>query len=387
MLALAAGASGLMADPVESALDSAFGKLEETVPGKFSLNYRIRYEYTEAGSAETDGISQRVRYGYTTPNFSGFTGMIEGETLLSVEDGFNGLDTAGTGTEVNQLWAQYANKDYGKVKLGRQIYTLDDHRFIGHVGWRQNIQTFDALTAEYSGIDKLSVKGFYIDQVNRINDTNVDMETYGANVSYAFSKGFKLAGFLYSINDSDLAAFDSDTFGLRATGAFAFTGLDFKYAASLAEQDYQGGDAGYLAGDLSTVIPNTAVTLGGGFEILDEGFRTPLATVHKFNGFADKFATPSLNGGLTSGLEDYYVYAGYKIPVGNGIATKAVYHWFSPENGGGEGGDEIDLVASYKINKYFSVLGKYGDYNADESAGAYFAGDKRIFTFELNFVY
>jgi len=65
------------------------------------------------------------------------------------------------------------------------------------------------------------------------------------------------------------------------------------------------------------------VTLGFGYEVLEQGFRTPVATVHKFQGFADVFALQSITGG-GNGVEDLYFYAGYKIPVGNGIATKVI---------------------------------------------------------------
>jgi len=140
-----------------------------------------------------------------------------------------------------------------------------------------------------------------------------------------------------------------------------------------------------MAGDLSTKIGE--VTIGGGFEIMDAGFRTPLATVHKFNGFADALLPLT---GFANGLEDFYVYAGYKIPVGNGIAVKAIYHWFDAESGaasGEDGGDEIDLVASYKINKYLSLLAKYGSYDSDGGVGGAGAVDKDMFTFEMNFTY
>ena len=142
-----------MADSVESALDSAFAKVEETVLGKFSINARLRYESFDLDNGnpalDRDGTSIRVRYGYTTPDFSGFTAMVEGETLSRVggdHDDIHPLDDAGDGTDLNQLWVQYKDAEYGSVKVGRQIYALDDHRFIGHVGWRQNIQTFDAAT-------------------------------------------------------------------------------------------------------------------------------------------------------------------------------------------------------------------------------------------------
>ncbi len=94
--------------------------------------------------------------------------------------------------------------------------------------------------------------------------------------------------------------------------------------------------------------------------------------------------------GFTNGLEDIYVYAGYEIPVGNGISTKVIYHWFDSESSGlsGEdGGEELDLVASYKINKYLTLLGKYGDYDTEGGVGNADALDKKMFTFEVNFIY
>ncbi|MEO0511194.1 MAG: alginate export family protein [Verrucomicrobiota bacterium] len=377
-MALAAAAYSLPADPVETALDEIFGQVEESVPGKFGINYRIRYEETN----DVGGVSQRIRYAYTTPGFSGFSASIEGETLDSIDDGFNGLDQAGEGTDLNQLWGQYKNADFGSLKVGRQIYVLDDQRFIGHVGWRQNIQTFDAATVSYTGVENLQANAFYLGQVNRVNDTHIDLDSFGFNVSYTFDSAFKLTAFYYDIDDSDLALWDTETIGARATGSFSVEDFKFKYAFSIADQDATlGEDGSYYAGDLSSSF--SGVTLGGGFEILEQGFRTPLATVHKFSGFADAFAGQSITGN-GAGLEDIYVYAGYKLPVGNGVNLKAIYHWFEPETGGGDFGQEIDLVAAYKINKYMSLLAKYADYDADTGSAVV---DREVFTFELNFIY
>ena len=140
---LAAGTTGAIADTVESSLDTSFQQLEEAVPGKFSLNTRLRYESfdldTPTGNlpdgtpADRDGTSLRVRYGYTTPDFSGFTAMVEGETLTRIggeHDDIHPLEDAGDGTDLNQLWVPDQNAEYGRIKVGRQIYNLDDQRFI-----------------------------------------------------------------------------------------------------------------------------------------------------------------------------------------------------------------------------------------------------------------
>lgn len=403
---LVAAGLPLSAESVESSLDSTFAQLEEAVPGKFSINTRVRYEIFDLASTppnDRDGTSLRVRYGYKTPDFGGFTAMVEGDTLTRIGGNSNDihpLDDAGDGTDLSQAWVQFQDADYGSVKVGRQIYALDDHRFIGHVGWRQNIQNFDAATANFTGIDKLSVKSFFFDAQNSVTEANIKHDTYGFNVSYAFDKSFKLTGFFYEIDSEDVINQSNKTFGLRANGTIMIDEIPFVYAGSFAEQEDSGSsalayDASYIAGDLSTKVKG--FTFGGGFEIMEAGFRTPLSTVHKFNGFAD--ALLPLNG-FTNGLEDFYVYAGYTLPIGNGITTKVIYHWFDTESDNTpalDGGTEIDLVASYKFNKYFSVLAKYGDYDSDGGVGVGGLGgavgglagalDKKMFTFELNFIY
>ncbi len=318
--------------------------------------------------------------------------MVEGETVTRLGGDpadIHFLDNLGDGTDLNQLWVRYADADYGQVKVGRQIYALDDHRFIGHVGWRQNIQTFDAATVEFSGVEKLSLKGFYLAEQHAVNGSHNELDALGANASYAFGEGFQLTGFAYDIEGDEAgnAAISNRTLGMRATGSFKVAEIGFSYAASLAAQEDSGPspldyEADYMAADLAGTFGDN--TLGAGFEIFEPMFRTPLSTVHKFNGFADVFLPLT---GFAQGLEDYYVYAGYTIPLGNGIQAKAIYHWFEPESGAGDYGEEFDLVASYRINDYLNLVGKYGDYDSDGGAGGVGGTDKTMFTLELNFVY
>ena len=49
--------------------------------------------------------------------------------------------------ELNRAQFQYKTKAL-TVTGGRQRINIDDQRFVGSVGWRQNEQTFDALTGE-----------------------------------------------------------------------------------------------------------------------------------------------------------------------------------------------------------------------------------------------
>ena len=395
--AVSASAFAQSADPVETFLDEQFASLEESVPGKFNINSRTRYEVFNNNTKPSDhrnGFSESVRYGYTTESLYGFNAMVEGETVTRLggnHDDIHPLDDDGDGSDFNQFWLGYQNENYGKAKLGRQIYILDDSRFIGNVGWRQNMQTFDAATAAYTGIENLVVHGFYMDNVNRVNADNTKMDTSGANAKYKVADWLSLTGFYYHIKSSDADKFSNDTAGVRATGKYQLDEVSLAYAFSYAHQEDNSQnlstdeiDADYWAGDLSATCE--ALTLGAGFEVLGDGFRTPLATVHKFNGYADVFLPVT---GFEGGLQDLYIYAGYKIPVWDEktIPVKVIYHSFDPDSGSADYGDEIDFVASYKVNDYVSLMAKYGYYQADTDFVGTGGADKTMFTFDVNFAY
>ena len=106
------------------------------------------------------------------------------------------------------------------------------------------------------------------------------------------------------------------------------------------------------------------LTLGAGYEVLGAGdgvgFKTPLATLHKFQGWADKFlSTPG------DGVKDAYVsIAGVAGP----IKLQAIYHDFSAEEGSASFGKEIDLSAGWAINKRFTTGLKFAGFSSDNKA-------------------
>jgi hypothetical protein len=162
------------------------------------------------------------------------------------------------------------------------------------------------------------------------------------------------------------------TYGARFVGAYAFKSkAKLAYALSVARQtDYNRNPnrytANYCAGDLSLGVK--AFTIGAGFEILgaDNGvaltsFQTPLATLHKFNGWADKFLVTPPNG-----LRDAYGSLGYgwkKVGKIDAITLAAIYHRFGSDRLGLRYGDEVDLQAVAKVKRYTFML-KYADYSA-----------------------
>lgn len=345
--------------------------------GKANADIRIRYEDVESGDLDSDGMTIRTRLGYTTGTLNGFSAMVEFEDtrdMLGIDDEEN-LIPDNENTEVDQAFFQYKN-DMLTGKVGRQVITLDNHRFVGHVGWRQDRQTFDAARTVFTPIKGLTVDLSYLWKVNRINSGTggfADVEDTShkiINIAYDTPVG-KLTVYGYDLSEE--GNFDAtETYGVRFTGK---TGGDvaFLYTAEFADQDNETEDASteYQFLELGVVI--SGVTGKVGYEVLgsddgDVNFETPLATVHAFNGWADVFLGGSLFGNIDggNGLEDMYVSVGGSVA---GLNLTGVYHDFESDEGGSDLGSEYDLLLTKKFTPNYSGGIKYAAYSAEDAGG------------------
>ena len=130
----------------------------------------------------------------------------------------------------------------------------------------------------------------------------------------------------------------------------------------------------YYAVDAS--VPVGTFTLLLGYELLGSddgraGFSTPLATLHKFQGFTDLFLNTPANG-----VEDLYATVS---TTRNALSLSATWHRFTAARGGMDYGSEWSLIAGYRFTTAFSAELKYADY---ESEG--FAVDTRKLWLTLN---
>ena len=133
----------------------------------------------------------------------------------------------------------------------------------------------------------------------------------------------------------------SETGGVEYVGKVSMLNVRAAFArqsdAGDSELDY---DADYYLVEVGGKVANFG--LKGGYEVLAAGdgvgFATPLATLHKFQGWADKFlGTPG------DGVEDMYF--GVDTTIGP-VKLAAVYHDFQAEDSSEDFGDEIDLAAT-----------------------------------------
>ncbi len=353
--------------------------------GEAYAQFRPRYEYVkEEGKPDNaSAYTMRTQLGYKTGTFYGFMADLQFEDVSTFGDEkFNDTYNGKTNypvvadpesTEINQAYLAYVGLTDTSFKLGRQRVSLDNERFIGLVGWRQNEQTMDAFSVKSAALGDFEGYYGYINNVNRIfgeghptlSDTKMD--SHLLNLAYTgFSVG-KISAYGYFLDFENSPAASNQTLGLRFNGKTKLSATKLVYTAEYATQsDYADGspaiDADYYHLAFGGTAGPVLITLGQ--ELLsgdgNYAFSTPLATVHAFNGWADRFINTPVDGLVDTYLSGALPIAGFKF--------KLVYHDFSADNDGYGYGSEIDFLVAKKINKYLTVLAKYADYSADDNA-------------------
>ena len=259
--------------------------------------------------------------------------------------------------------------------MGRQRLALDNARFIGDVGWRQNDQTFDAVVLTNSSWEKTKLTYFYLNQINRIfghdhPQGEWQSESHGFNASTTLIKGGTFTAYTYLLDFTNAAANSCLSYGASWAGAVPLDdGLKVTYRLEGARQsDYRGNPVNYsntyTAFEMGVAAKPGEV--GFGLETLGTnrgvGFKTPLATGHAFNGWADLFlSTPG------DGLND--VYGKIKTTLPGKVTFLAVYHRFESGGTGAEIGTEFDFLLAHKVNDSLVLTGKWADFNPAFGSG------------------
>ena len=361
------------------------------------LEVRTRYENVDQGGLEADALTVRTRTG-AEASLGPFSFLAEAEGTVAPVDDHNAFAfplanesqrrpqfavvADPENAEFNRLQLQY-KLSRGTVTLGRQRINLDDQRWVGSVGWRQNEQTFDALRGE------ARVGPVALDLTYAISQRTIFGEDAGPRT--AFDGDFVFAGlssklgpiqgklfaYLLDYDEDFFLANSSQTYGGILSGSVpvgAKTRVSLR--ASYARQSDYGRNPFDYAADYWALEAGTTLagfTIAGGWEQLgsDNGraVQTPMATLHKFNGWADLFlTTPAV------GLEDAYVSIGRTFAAAGPfekINAQLAFHQFDSAAGNLEYGTEWDASVGFALGPVRLLL-KYADYN---SSG--FGGDTR----------
>ena len=351
--------------------------------GKVTLDLRYRFESVGDDSPDSDARASTLRtvLGYRTRAYRGFSFQIEAENVTAVGNDLydnlgwqrlrNGMPDRSVVadpaiTEINQALLRYRGGSW-QVAVGRQEVVLGDARFVGNVGWRQNHQSFDAVRIDNFSLGGLGLSYAFLDEVHRITGESRDLAGHLLNTSFELQNAgkFTLYGYLVDYQDPGLSRLSTATWGLEFAGKRRLVGgRSLLYEAELATQsDYAGNasdvDVGYLSLMLGLALPQVTVKLA--HESLEGGaggqFETPLATLHKFNGWADKFLDTPLFG-----LEDTYLQLSGKLGE---VGWLVRYHDFEAEARSLSYGQELDLQLTWTCAKGVLLGLKGALYEAD----------------------
>ncbi|HEY8519860.1 MAG TPA: alginate export family protein [Gammaproteobacteria bacterium] len=372
---LAPLACGANADAAETSIQA----LRES---DLLVDFRLRYENVDqAGIAEAaDALTGRLRLGVQTAPLRKTSLLGEAVWIEALRDGYN--DTLNGATQypvvadpddlvaINRFALVNESLPGTKLTVGRQRIVHDDARFVGNVGWRQHEQTFDALRAEIDAAAKLDLT--YAAQINRVFGPDSPQGKWEGDVVLASmsipTPAGALSVFDHYLDIDEMPAASTNTAGLRLSGSRPLGRLQASYALGIARQSDVANNPADIAETWSLIEGGLSFgklgvwagieTLGGDGTV---AFTTPLATLHAFQGWADKFlATPP------DGIEDRYLRLSYALPKDGpftAVSLLGLYHDYAADASSAEYGDELNLQLVARTPRLVLTL-KYATYRA-----------------------
>jgi hypothetical protein len=351
--------------------------------GDVIVDLRARYESVDQDGfgAKADALTNRLRAGLQTAPLKGTSFLAEGVVIDDLVEDYNST-VNGHGqypvvadpadfAAINRLAVINKSLDRTTLTFGRQRLTLDDHRFVGNVGWRQHEQTFDGLRAQWAA-PKVKLDLSYSAQVNRVFGPDSPQGKWEgdivlANIAQTLPIG-TLTFYDYYLDIDDAPTASSNTLGVKLAGSKPLGRLTGTYALGFAQQSEAGANSTDLDADYTLVeggINFAKIGIALGQEVLGSdgaaAFATPLATLHAFQGWADKFlATPGV------GVEDRYVRLSYPLAKRGrftSVAATAFFHEFAADVGDADFGEELDVQLVARTERMALTL-KYADYRA-----------------------
>lgn len=368
-----------------------------TLKPRVSFDARTRYQSIQR-DLETDGEALTLRLEATVElDIAPKTVLIgELEGVIALIDEFDdgtrpesGLPFIPdpNGLELNRLAITTEAIDQVRVTAGRQTLALDDWRFIGAFPFRQNQQTFDAVRFETTAIGPGTLDLGYFGRVLRpLGADNpggrFTGDSFYANYNVQTPVG-RLTAFHYSLDlETGPEGVERQILSNQVTGTRLFgrqhwddfgVVWDFAYAR---QSDHAGNpeefDADYILAQFTVEPGRSGFTLRAETLGSDngQGFQTPLASLHRFQGFADQFLqTPD------DGVQDISLLARHdlgQLGVFQNVRAFVRHHWFESDVGDNPFGTEWNFSISGQVGDV-SVSVEYADYNADT-----FSTDTRV---------
>ncbi|MGK0340230.1 MAG: hypothetical protein ACJAYE_000734 [Candidatus Azotimanducaceae bacterium] len=364
-----------------------------------STKFTFRLNYEDVNSEQLDNASSaslrsRIRFETGEYRFAQFTLELENITNLTQENFSDGIRDEGTAviadpdiTEINQAYVRFNGVPRSILLLGRQVIKLDDERHIGAVDFRQNQQTFDGISVVSKPTAELSIFYAHLNAVNTIfgrkaADGRQHHDSHVFNLQYQFNERLSIAAYHYRLNNDDVLTGNHNTSGIRFSGQWPMAevtpSLTLEYARQFPNlsqvPNVDLDHIHYQRIELMLKRGRFSLLLGSEMFMSEQNiaFQTPLATLHKFQGFTDQFLTTPVDG-----LRDQY--ATVRVNVGPG-RVEFTAHQFESDGDRRRIGKEHSVGAWYRIGERGQLLLKWARFN-----GARPSGDVRKYWLQFSY--
>lgn len=375
--------TALSITPVAAQADSELASA--LTAGTTNLTFRLRSEHVDDTGFTGDAAANtlRTRLSWRSGQWQDLNLLLEFDQVSYLgDDRFNSTRNLNTrypvvpdpdGLDLNQAALQY-RADKGSVTFGRQRLLRDNQRFIGSVGWRQNEQTFDAVALSVTPGQKVQLDYAWVNDTRRIFGPDagnppaaLHSDHHLFNARWQPAAALTLSAYRYALAFDDAPALSSITQGVAVTGTLAAAdGVDVDYRAEFARQsDYRNNpgdfDADYLLTSVGASVGGLRAALS--YEIMGAdssagvAMQTPLATLHAFQGWADKFLTTPAFGVRDTAFTLSGNVAGANLML--------VWHDYRADTLSLELGQELNLQVSRNFATRYTLAVKFADYQAE----------------------
>jgi len=370
------------------------------LPGEHEIGLRSRYQSTN-DDWKQDATAFTTRFTLTSKfdldDEQQWQLLLQPNLVMVHEDKFNSIVDYNQysripdpkGNSLTQGYVKYDNNNNWQFSLGRQILSHDNERHLGGSEFWQTPQSFDAFTLDYNDQLNWRVLYSYSNKVHRIfgpdSERNLPksdpryyylkerpvsewgehkLDAHLLNVSYKTENNLRFSSYLYLTDNQDLDAVSNQTLGIRLTDEFKPERIKYRYTAEFAwQQDAYDNPTKYEA--WYNLIEGSIQYRSHIFQLGQEtmshddgnGFKTPYGSNHKFQGWADIFASYSGQ----KGLRDTYV--GYRGRHKK-LRWRAVWHDFRSYGSGLELGQELDIELAYRYTRKWEFKLVYSTFDS-----------------------
>ena len=341
---------------------------------KFRLNVSAALSDQYAAVVEVDAV-QHVLGGY--PNDGVFS---DGRPSIVDPEG----------VELNQAYLGFKNDDW-QWQLGRQRIGLSEHRFVGDVGFRQNDQTFDALRVSSEYFSDVILDYAWLNRSHRPFGRDANSFLDKEDARHLALNGLRPSGllgqhrlnghlfqaqvkqhtyidwqlFALHLDNKDAPSLSNQTLSLQANLKRKINNHKWFASIGAAVQKRQdtnaSGSRNYALTELG--VKYKLWSLSGRYEYFGsnngQSFITPLATLHKFQGWADQFLVTPSQGLVDSSLRLQWQQRPIHIDFR--------FHQYETAQGGIKLGKEYNLDLIFSPDRKHEFKLRFADFRAADN--------------------